>query len=173
LWHEEEWWVEDSLLEEWDGGEEAGEQVHARHHLDARHLVLLKAGLRIHIHLIRIRIQHFRLNTDPDPGVLMTSKHKLSWFFILLWVNFAFLDPDTASEYGSGSTDPIKSGSNWDPDPHPCPKRSVPFHSNPDPRICNTRSRILPKLLRSRKTVEIKFVYFFFACWWKDPDPYQ
>ncbi len=42
LWHEEEWWVEDSLLEEWDGGEEAGEQVHARHHLDARHLVLLK-----------------------------------------------------------------------------------------------------------------------------------
>ncbi len=25
-----------------------------------------KAGLRIRIHLIRIRIQHFRLNTDPD-----------------------------------------------------------------------------------------------------------
>jgi hypothetical protein len=23
---------------------------------------------RIRIHLIRIRIQHFRLNTDPDPG---------------------------------------------------------------------------------------------------------
>jgi hypothetical protein len=27
----------------------------------------LKAGLRIRIHFIRIRIQHFRLNTDPDP----------------------------------------------------------------------------------------------------------
>jgi hypothetical protein len=28
------------------------------------------AGFRIRIHLIRIRIQHFRLNTypDPDPG---------------------------------------------------------------------------------------------------------
>jgi hypothetical protein len=27
-----------------------------------------KAGLRIRIHLIRIRIPHFRLNNDPDPG---------------------------------------------------------------------------------------------------------
>jgi len=26
-----------------------------------------KPGLRIRIHFIRIRIQHFRLNTDPDP----------------------------------------------------------------------------------------------------------
>ncbi len=33
-------------------------------------------GLRIRIHLIRIRIQHFRLNTDPDPGVLMTKNCK-------------------------------------------------------------------------------------------------
>jgi hypothetical protein len=28
---------------------------------------LLKTGLRIRINFIRIRIQHFRLNTDPDP----------------------------------------------------------------------------------------------------------
>jgi hypothetical protein len=28
-----------------------------------------QAGLRIRIHFIRIRIQHFRLNTDPDPGL--------------------------------------------------------------------------------------------------------
>ncbi len=27
------------------------------------------SGLWIRIHLIRIRIQHFRLNTDPDPGL--------------------------------------------------------------------------------------------------------
>ncbi len=27
----------------------------------------LQAGFRIYIHLIRTRIQHFRLNTDPDP----------------------------------------------------------------------------------------------------------
>jgi hypothetical protein len=33
----------------------------------------LQAGLRIRIHLIRIRIQDFRLKTDLDPGVLMTK----------------------------------------------------------------------------------------------------
>jgi hypothetical protein len=27
----------------------------------------LHPGLRIRIHFIRIRIQHFRLNTNPDP----------------------------------------------------------------------------------------------------------
>jgi hypothetical protein len=26
--------------------------------------------IRIRIHLIRIRIQHFRLNTDPDPDLI-------------------------------------------------------------------------------------------------------
>jgi hypothetical protein len=31
--------------------------------------LVLEAGLRIRIHFIRIRIQHFRLNTDPDPGL--------------------------------------------------------------------------------------------------------
>jgi hypothetical protein len=35
-----------------------------------------QAGLWIRIHLIRIRIQHFRLNTDPDPGLLMTKNWK-------------------------------------------------------------------------------------------------
>jgi hypothetical protein len=38
-------------------------------------------------------------------------------FFLLLWVIFALLDPD--SEYGSGSTDLIESISNPDPDPKP------------------------------------------------------
>jgi hypothetical protein len=28
-----------------------------------------QARLRIRIHFIRIRIQHFRMNTDPDPGL--------------------------------------------------------------------------------------------------------
>ncbi len=28
----------------------------------------LYSGLRIRIHFIRIRIQHFRQNTDPDPN---------------------------------------------------------------------------------------------------------
>jgi hypothetical protein len=41
-------------------------------------------------------------------------------FFLLLWVIFALLDPDPDSEYGSGSTDLIESGSNTDPDPKPC-----------------------------------------------------
>jgi hypothetical protein len=30
---------------------------------------VMKAGLRIRIHFIPIRIQHFRLNTDSDPGL--------------------------------------------------------------------------------------------------------
>jgi hypothetical protein len=48
----------------------------------------------------------------------MDLKKKL----ILLWVIFALLalDPDPDSEYGSGSTDPIESGSNPDTDPQPC-----------------------------------------------------
>jgi hypothetical protein len=29
----------------------------------------LASGLRIRSHFIRIRIQHFRLNTNPDPGL--------------------------------------------------------------------------------------------------------
>jgi hypothetical protein len=29
---------------------------------------LKKAGFRVRINLIRIRIEQFRLNTDPDPG---------------------------------------------------------------------------------------------------------
>jgi hypothetical protein len=41
-------------------------------------------------------------------------------FFSTLWVIFALLDPDPDSEYGSGSTDPIESGSNKDPYPQPC-----------------------------------------------------
>jgi hypothetical protein len=43
---------------------------------------------------------------------------------LLLWVNFALMDPDPDSEYGSesGSTDLIESGSNTDPDPKPCRK---------------------------------------------------
>jgi hypothetical protein len=35
--------------------------------------------------------------------------------FLLLWVIFALLDPVPESESGSGSTDPIESGSNPDP----------------------------------------------------------
>jgi hypothetical protein len=35
--------------------------------IDISQLVITKAGLRIRIHFIRIWIQHFRLNTDPDP----------------------------------------------------------------------------------------------------------
>jgi hypothetical protein len=46
-------------------------------------------------------------------------------FFLLLWVIFSLLDPD--SESGSGSTDPIESGSNPDPDPQPCLKNKLIF----------------------------------------------
>jgi hypothetical protein len=43
-----------------------------------------------------------------------TSKHELRKN-LFLWVIFALLDPDPDSEYGS--TDPIESGSNPDPQP--------------------------------------------------------
>jgi hypothetical protein len=35
-------------------------------------------------------------------------------FFLLLWVIFALLDPNPDSEYGSGSTDRIESGSGYE-----------------------------------------------------------
>ena len=37
-------------------------------------------------------------------------------FFLLLWVNFALLDPDPNLYSESRCTDTIESGSNWDPD---------------------------------------------------------
>jgi hypothetical protein len=36
-----------------------------------------------------------------------TSKHEISYFFVLQWVIFALLDPNPDSENGSGSTDLI------------------------------------------------------------------
>jgi hypothetical protein len=50
------------------------------------------SGLRIRIHFIRIRIQHFRLNTDPDPIRIQgfydqkweknTAEKKIKFFWI-------------------------------------------------------------------------------------------
>ncbi len=40
-------------------------------------------------------------------------------FFYTFVGHFSLLDPDTDSEYGSGSTDLIESGSNTDLDPKP------------------------------------------------------
>jgi hypothetical protein len=63
-------------------------------------------------------------------------------FCLLLWVIFALLDPDSDSEYGSGSTDLIEFGSNPDPDPkhsgaqgprdHPCILCAAVFESKFD-----------------------------------------
>ncbi len=44
-----------------------------------------------------------------------------------MWVIFALLDSDPDSKTGSGSTDPIESGSNPDPDPQPCYKEQFRF----------------------------------------------
>jgi hypothetical protein len=51
-----------------------------------------------------------------------TSNREISLFFLLLWVIFAPLDQYPDSDYGSGSTELIESGSNRDPDqdPQPC-----------------------------------------------------
>jgi hypothetical protein len=53
---------------------------------------------------------------------LALQNMKILKFFVLLIVISALLDLDPDSEYGSVSTDPIESGSNWDPhpDPQPC-----------------------------------------------------
>jgi hypothetical protein len=49
------------------GGHHAAERAGVA--LEAGQVAALHAGLRIRIHFIRIRIQHFRMNTDPDPGL--------------------------------------------------------------------------------------------------------
>jgi hypothetical protein len=46
------------------------------------------SGLRILLHLIRIRIQHFRLNTDPDPGVFDDQKKEK--IFSCKKINFVY-----------------------------------------------------------------------------------
>jgi hypothetical protein len=78
---------------------------------------MLLAELWIRIHFIRIRIQHFKLNTNPNPK--KPSAHKrghptlqnmnFEKNFLLLWVIFTLLDPGPDS--GSGFTYPIESGS--------------------------------------------------------------
>jgi hypothetical protein len=47
------------------------QQQMQQHQLHIQDSFPLQAGLRIRIHFFRIRIQiqHFRLNTDPDPGL--------------------------------------------------------------------------------------------------------
>jgi hypothetical protein len=71
---------------------------------------------------IRIRIQNFWLNTNPDPGFPsnpVLQNMKFLTYFLLLWVIFALLDPDpdSGSRSGYGFIDLIESGSNPDPDP--------------------------------------------------------
>ncbi len=63
-----------------------------------------RPSYRRSLQLSKENIQHFK-------------NMKFFNFFLLLWVIFALLDPDSES----GSTDPIESGSNWDPDPDPQP----------------------------------------------------
>ncbi len=45
-----------------------------------QHTVLSNPVFRIRVHWVRIRIQHFRLNTDPDPGFWWLDIEKIySW----------------------------------------------------------------------------------------------
>jgi hypothetical protein len=64
-------------------------------------------------------------------------------FFLLLWAIFALLDPKPDSEYGSGSTDPIESGSNWDPDPQPWFKFQIKIHAGEKKYVQSMSIRIL------------------------------
>jgi hypothetical protein len=77
----------------------------------------LIAGLRIRTHLIRIRIQHFRLNTDPDSDPLRIQSFNDQKNLQLKKTKKIFAPVDPDSDSGSGSADPIESGSNSIPDP--------------------------------------------------------
>ncbi len=71
---------------------------------------------RIRIHCIRVTKKSTALKRE-HPAL---QNMKFLNFLLDLWLIFALLNPDLDSEYGSGSTDLIESGSNLDPGPKPC-----------------------------------------------------
>ncbi len=66
-------------------------------------------------------------------------------FFLFLLVIFALLDPD--SEYESGSTGPIESGSNSDPDPQPWCWPIREDHMDPEHCLTAYHSQAVDKFL--------------------------
>jgi hypothetical protein len=75
----------------------------------------------------RSHLQGMYRNAPSVQFIFKWKKSSTDFGFLLL--NCIFLcgtpvvvSPDPDSEYGSGSTDPFESGSNWDPDPDPDPK---------------------------------------------------
>ena len=65
LGHEGEGGDEHPLLQERDAGQEAGEQVHPRHHLDAAHLVLgVEGALPVRGERVKAHVAH----EDDEPG---------------------------------------------------------------------------------------------------------
>ncbi len=65
-------------------------------------------------------------------------------FFLLLWVIFALLDPDSEYGSGSGSTGPIEYGSNPDPDPKPCSSHIFGISPHPQPSFSLGGVKTLP-----------------------------
>jgi hypothetical protein len=87
-------------------------------------------------------------------------------------VHFALLDPD--SEYGSGSTGLIESGSNTDPDPIPCSRLSLLCLQNSEKKsaraeqieaesegspVLKPRGRRGPKAGVQEKTISVQVRY--------------
>jgi hypothetical protein len=73
----------DQLILDADGDVHEGEGVQlGQHHMEPLHhlLAIINSGLRIRIHLIRIRIQHFRLNTDPDRIQCRSGSNRIQGF---------------------------------------------------------------------------------------------
>ncbi len=72
----------------------------APHHAEPRRTtkrLVFPPGLRIRIHFIRIRIQHFRLNSDPDPDPIriqgfndqkLEKNYSWKFFYIFLIKNY-------------------------------------------------------------------------------------
>jgi hypothetical protein len=85
------------------------------------------------------------------------------------------MDPDPDSECGSGSTDPIESGSNWDPDPQPClssvPESLALLDPHPDTvhnLFVQIRIRSLPSTIKKMKTListVLRLLHDFLSFW--------
>ncbi len=60
-----------------------------------------------------------KFGTALQPSLLTLESPVPQVLAVAFVGHFALLDPDPDSEYGSGFTDPIESGSNWVPDRQP------------------------------------------------------
>jgi hypothetical protein len=74
---------------------------------------MIKIAIYLSLGLFKGRPSYRRSLQLPKENIQHLKKIKFINFFLFLWVIFAILDPDP--DCGSGSRDPIESGSRPDP----------------------------------------------------------